>query len=225
MTRQTHLTDTARPDHVFTFPMVGGTPLDKVAGGCVDFENLSETQLRRLRAYAARRSPLRAFSELDYFLGSFFAEQEVIVAYFRPTRVPSAFGDRRLVQVLPIDYAAAAADRALRMEFLLPHERALAWAAALVYPCALFHAADPNMQVRRGMVADRVALRSWRNRLTSDAMRELRLRNRALAETFAAALDLTTADDCDPEQLARICSSVRLASLQLEALWGGGGQG
>ena len=153
-----------------------------------------------------------------------FAQPDVVKAYFRPT--PMLFrsvphGATRMV--LPFDHALRAAKRAGGMPVLWPQERGLAWLAAFVYPCGIFHEADPSLRYasRPGKGAPAVALHRLRYELQQDPLRQLRRRNLALGDTLAAALGLDGSDQCDGEQVARLLTAVRLATVELDQAWRG----
>ena len=56
-----------------------------------------------------------------------------------------------------------------------------------------------------------------------DPLRQLRRRNLPLGDTLAAALGLDGSDQCDAEQVARLVTVVRLATVELDQAWRGAG--
>jgi len=164
--------------------------------------------------------------DMEEFLGQTFAQPEVVTAYFRPTpMVGRSVPPHATRMVLPFDHALRAAKRAAAMPVLWPQERGLAWLAAFVYPCGLFHGADPSLRhasgTRKGTPAQ--ALHRLRYELLQDPLRQLRRRNLPLGDTLAAALGLDGSDQCDAEQVARLATAVRLATVELDQAWRGAG--
>lgn len=196
------------------------SPLEAILGEGVAGP-FSAAQLARLRMHVARSVPVLPDPGLELVLGALMDRPEILSAYFRPTRVFLAAQRQPLVQVvLPIDCALDAARKAGMMPGLLPQERSLAWLAAFVYPVAHFYMAD----TARGAAAltempAAEQLRELRLLLVEDALRLLRIRHRALADTLAAGLDFGVSDICEPQQVARLVSAVRLAVLRIDQLW------
>jgi hypothetical protein len=101
--------------------------------------------------------------------------------------------------VLPFDFALEVGRKGAAMPGLLPQERPLAWLAAFAYPVSHFYAADTS----RGADAFTAApepqrLRALRQSLVEDALRGLRRRHGALADTLAAALGFEASEVCEP---------------------------
>ena len=202
------------------------SPLIHILGGHADAGDFTEDQLDRLRRHVAVATPRMPVPEMDEFLGQMFAQPEVVTAYFRPTpMVGRSVPPHATRMVLPFDHALRAAKRAAAMPVLWPQERGLAWLAAFVYPCGLFHGADPSLRhtpgPRKGAPAD--ALHRLRYELLQDPLRQLRRCNLALGDTLAAALGLDGSDQCDAEQMARLVTAVRLATVELDQAWRGAG--
>jgi hypothetical protein len=178
-------------------------------------------QIHKLRAHVARSIPPLPDSDMDRFLGTVVDSDVIVSAYFRPTRVCLTQRRQALVQlVLPFDFAMEAARKAAAMPALLPQERALAWLAAFTYPIAHFYAADTGRGAAAFTAApDAQQLRALRQALLEDALRGLRGSDLALADTLAAALGYEPTEVCDVQQVARLMTAVRLATLRIEQLW------
>lgn len=187
----------------------------------ITFDRFTDAQKIRLREHVAAAAPAMPCAELEQFLCDVFAQADVLTAYFRPTGVYLSEAAPAVTTVLPFDIALAAAKRAGAMPVLLPHERRLASLAALVYPCATFYAADPSLpcpvpRSNRNRVDE---LRALRRVLLDDALRDLRRSNTVMAHTLRAALGVYEADDCDPQQVARLVSSITLATSHIDQMW------
>ena len=104
---------------------------------------------------------------------------------------------------------------------LLPHEKPLAWVGAFAYSCGLFLKTDPVHQKTSEIHAmDPRQVREARYLVLAEAFHVLRNRNNAVGETLGAAMGVRNPHDCDPDQIARIGTAVRLANLRIESLWG-----
>lgn len=198
-----------------------GAPLKNILQASA-FDSFSEVQKTKLRKHVAARVAPMPCAELDQFLCDLFAQDEVLTSYFRATDiyVPQS-GGAVLKTVLPFDIALAAANRAGGMPALFPHERRLANLAALVYPCAIFHAADPSLCSTARSKAREKDLELLRQVLIEEPLRALRRTNARMAHTLAAALGSSAAEDCEPHQVARLVSSVRAATVTIDQLWRG----
>lgn len=178
-------------------------------------------QITQLRAHVATAIPPLPHPGLELFLGSLMDSPATVSAYFRPTRVFVPQYGRPLVQwVLPFDFALEAARKAAAMPSLLPQERALAWLAAFAYPVGHFFAADTS----RGAAAftdvpQEQRLQDIRALFVEDGIRALRRKHPVLAETLKAALGFGPSEACDSQQVARLVSAVRLATLRIEQMW------
>ena len=201
----------------------GGTPLKNILQAPMVFDSFSAGQKTKLRKHVAASVPAMSCAELDQFLCDLFAQDEVLTAYFRPTEIYLPQSAGALKTVLPFDLALLAAKRASAMPVLFPHERRLASLAALVYPCAIFHAADPSLRSMtrsdgKGREEDLSLLQQV---LIEQPLRTLRCSNSVMAHTLSAALGSDVADDTEPHQVARLVSSVRLATVGIDRLWRG----
>lgn len=175
----------------------------------------------RLRQHVSRAMAPMLCAGLEQFLSAMFRQDHVLSAYFRPTQLGGrGAGDDQPEAVLPFDLALAAARRAWNMPSLLRHERPLASVAALIYPCAVFHAADPSLRsfARCGGNAPGEELLLLRQILLEDPLRALRARDPQLAAALGAALGFAHSE-CEADQIARLVSSVRLATIDIEQRW------
>jgi hypothetical protein len=201
--------------------MTQGSPLYRILQTALPFDGPTPAQKEKLRRHVARSVPPMPCPELEQFLCGMFAQDDRLAAYFRPTELyATADESSGLVRVLPFEVALAAARRAAAMPVLFPHERRLAALAALAYPCAVFHAADPSLRSLasrgKGREEDLALLRQV---LLADPMRTLRAKNSALAATLEAALGFGMSDECEPHQVSRLVSSVRLATISIDQAW------
>jgi hypothetical protein len=199
------------------------SPLSSILQSALAFDAPSQAQKTKLRKHVARTVPAMPCAELEQFLCAMFEQDDLLAAYFRPTELYVPGAPAQLKTVLPFDVAMVAARRASVMPVLFPHERCLALLAALAYPSAMFHAADPSL---RSLAHCRGAgreqdLNLLRQVLLKKPLRALRRRNSVLAATLAAALGFAASDECEPRQVARLVSSVRLATLNIDHLWRG----
>lgn len=205
-------------------PAAAPSALDQILGKHADPDSFSEPQLNRLRRYIAASVPVLPCSELETFLGELFLAPELVSAYFRPT-VVGDLSNPALARrnVLPFEKALAAARKAQLMRVLLPQERGLAWLAAFTYPCGIFAAADPSLlpQMEGKRFAQPMDPRVLRSLLIEDGIRKMRVSNQPLADTFAAVLDFGVDEQCDPQQVARVLTAVRMAVVDIERLWRG----
>ena len=104
---------------------------------------------------------------------------------------------------------------------LLQHEKPLAWVGAFAYSCGLFLNTDPvHRKTSEIHAMDLRQVRETRYLVLAEAFHVLRNRNNAVGETLGAAMGVLNPHDCDPDQIARIGTAVRLANLRIESLWG-----
>lgn len=200
------------------------SPLVRILGTHVEPDRFTGPQLDRLRRHVATSVPLLPTPDLDRFLGELFSAPEVVSAYFRPTLIHDrADPELPTRNVLPFDVAMAAAKKAAASPSLLPHERGLAWLAAYTYPCGIFAAADPSLRPlpEVDLITQQSDVKALRSMLIRDALRRMRNRNQPLGDTLAAVMDLGIDEQCDPQQIARILTAVRLAVVGIEQMWRG----
>lgn len=175
----------------------------------------------RLRQHVVRAMAPMMCAGLEQFLCAMFRQDHVLSAYFRRAQLGArGAGADQPETVLPFDVALAAARRAWNMPVLLRHERHLVSVAALCYPCAVFHAADPSLRsfARCGGNAPGEELLLLRQVLLEDPLRALRARDPQLAAALGAALGFAHSE-CEADQIARLVSSVRLATIDIEQRW------
>jgi hypothetical protein len=159
-------------------------------------------------------------SGLQRFLHDLFAQDAVVQSYGRPllrnkSHVPSP---TRREYLWPFEVALTAARRAECMLLVRPHERALAFAATLAYPSALFYQCQEpgTFTAPWNPGAERDLLRQS---LLDSALRRLRQSDPGLQACLSAVLGLGTHEDCDPDQVARLQSTLGLALLRCTAPW------
>ncbi|HYW57040.1 MAG TPA: hypothetical protein VE934_08765 [Polaromonas sp.] len=184
-------------------------------------EVLRSTLIRRRRHYNDPR--------LERFAREFFADDNMVWAYFFPREVgPSphqqSFGSVAQLNMkavwTPLHMVNAAANQAMSMVIVLPHEREFIHLATMVYPCALFHS------VRAAVMGgyQRIAVSpDWlthlRGLFLTDALRSLRREDAAMSDTLRAVLGLPGEGHIHPQQVSRLMSAVHLAHLQTRAVW------
>jgi hypothetical protein len=159
--------------------------------------------------------------DLTQFVCGMFDQPHLVRAYFRPTTLAAlGSGIGRHGTVLPFEVALSGAKRAWAMPLLLRHERPVASVAALAYPCAIFLAADPSSRsyARCGGNAPAEELSLLRQILLDDSLRALRASNPQLGAALGAALGVAHRE-CEDDQIARLVSSVRLATMAIDQLW------
>lgn len=185
-------------------------------------DEFTAAQLDRLRHFVACNLPFDLGPRLSTFVERLLATPEVAAAYFRPTVVGDDAGGSRSRLVLPYDLAIAAAQKACKMDCLLPQERLAAWAAAFASPCGFFVARDvvssrPSEMVEPALKRDHEQLRAL---LLEEPLRELRRASAPMANTLAAVFSGSADEDCGRDQVARISTAVQLSLVGLEQLWG-----
>ena len=173
------------------------------------------TQSQRL----AFRDALPDIPQADYdaFAHALVANEDLVSCYFEPQVIASG---GRCEQILPLEAALRAGRRAASMSVLLPHERQVAHLAAFLQPCGLFLCAQASTIEALGIRSlDSRRCTAARYILLVDAIAVLRRANPGLGSTLGAVLQVEGGDDVDPDQVARIATAARLATLRLNALW------
>jgi hypothetical protein len=177
----------------------------------------------RLRQQLHARRMKIANPSLERFAKQVFGDDLMVEAYFHPRAVPADFLPARVRDqaMLPIEAALQAASRAYQMPVIsAPHEREMAYLAALVYPCGLFHCRHPWVEKTTG-IRDVEFNRAGgiRHHLLAWPMGNLRATDEALGDTLGQVLDQGVNDHFDPEQVARIGAAVWTATQRVTALW------
>lgn len=200
-------------------------PLHDILGCDADIDNLTSEQIQALKRHTLSNMPSPNFWGLEGFVLDVLANQELLVAYFRPRPVASGKSPRiEWNFVLPFDCAVRAAERAMSMQVLTQRkDQIVAGYAAFLAPCGIFHAADPRFGRHHGNTGRQphTEIQFIREELLSDAVRKLRRSYRELGDTIAAVFDLTHGDDFDPSQVAALKVAVSLSQTEVMRLWGG----
>ena len=153
----------------------------------------------------------------DAFAHALVESGDLVSCYFEPQVID--VGGRR-EPLLPLEAAMRAGRRAASMSVVLPHERQVAYLAALLQPCGLFLCAQASTIEALGIRSlDNRRCNAARYILLVDAIAVLRRANPGLGSTLGAVLQVEGGDDVDPDQVARIATAVRLATLRLNAIW------
>jgi hypothetical protein len=184
---------------------------------------LPASEVAELRQYALESCPPFEDVHLDRFLVQVFAVDEVVESYFCPKMLRFLRGQARIeAEVLvPFAEASCAATHAHRSTLLPEHERDLAFVAALLLPCGLFHSQHPAFKPSgRNFNPGRDYWRRSAELLIGPALKVLRTRDRSMAQTLAEVLGFEQRQDCDVHQVARIVTVTCMANMRLTHLWG-----
>jgi len=187
---------------------------DRLPGHAVD----------RLRALMHQGCPLLSDPALDEFVRRVLANDELVESYFhaKVSRPPRGVAGPTPRSRMPYTEAMRAALQAQATCLLQPGERSLAYLAALLHPCGLFHSRHPVFRpLGRNFMPDRAYARQVSCRLLEPALALLADWDRALAETLGAVLGFKAGDACDREQVARLTAAVYVPCLRVTALWTG----
>jgi hypothetical protein len=160
--------------------------------------------------------------ELLHFFEQVLAKDEVVESYFCPKvrrQVPGVIYYAPAVQI-PFAEASRAAGRAYKSTLLEPRERSLAYVAAMLFSCGMFHSQHPVFRPKgRNFNPGRVYWRKVGQMLLESGLLDLRDRNRTLGEVMTVVLGFAGDGHCDPQQAARIGTAVYLTNLRVTALW------
>ena len=160
---------------------------------------------------------------LERFVQRVFANDLMVEAYFQPRKVhaPSLPLHHRGSEQLPFEAALRAAREATSMDILKqPHEKQLAYSAALIYSCGLFHCLHPWVVKDTGIQdVDYGRADGVRGHLLEWNLHQMRMENAAMGDTLGEVLGQGLNDDCDPEQVRRIGNAVWLANRRIAELW------
>lgn len=181
-------------------------------------------EVDRLRTLMYQSCPSLADPALDAFVRRVLANDELVEAYFHAKASRPLRGVTRptLHSRMPYTEATRAALQAQSSYLLQPFERSLAYLAALLSPCGLFHSRHPVFRPPgRNFMPDRAYARQVSCCLLEPALGLLADRDRALAETLGAVLGFRVGDACDREQVAQLTAAVYLPCLHVTALWTG----
>jgi hypothetical protein len=160
---------------------------------------------------------------LEQFVECVFADDLMVECYFQP-RVIRA---RTLPlyqweeEQLPLDAALRAARQARGADILIgEHERQMAYAAGLIYPCGLFHCQHPWVIQTTGRTDMTF---EWARNVTADLLEWplhlLRLESSGMADTLSEVLERRINGDVDAAQVGRIGAAVWIANRRVRELW------
>jgi len=187
-------------------------------------DRLPGHEVDRLRALMYQSCPILPDPALNEFVRRVLANDELVESYFhaqvsQPLRGATGPTPRSR---MPYTEAMRAALQAQATCLLQPGERSLAYLAALLHPCGLFHSRHPVFRpLGRNFMPDRSYARQVSCRLLEPALGLLADRDRALADTLGAVLGFRAGDACDREQVARLTAAVYVPCLRVTALWTG----
>lgn len=187
---------------------------DRLPGHAVD----------RLRALMHQGCPLLSDPALDEFVRGVLANDELVESYFhaKAPRLPRGVTRPTPRAWMPYTEAARAALQAQSTNLLQPAERSLAYLAALLSPCGLFHSQHPVFRpLGRNFMPDRSYARQVSCRLLEPALALLADQDHALAETLGAVLGCRAGQACNREQVARLTAAVYVPCLRVITLWTG----
>lgn len=184
---------------------------------------LPKEEVQHLREHVlAECAVLDHGTPLERFVTQALADDEVVEGYFYPrssTQTGRGVAKQPTVY-LPAVEALIAATAASESELLLQHDRPLAFAAALLYSCGLFHCTHPTFAPTPDMKPTRAYVAQMRGYLLEAPLAQLRRTDPALGQTMAEVLGMNSsgAVDTNAEQVSRITSVVHLANLAVMAL-------
>ncbi|HEY9096948.1 MAG TPA: hypothetical protein VIN35_14475 [Hydrogenophaga sp.] len=160
---------------------------------------------------------------LEQFVQRVFASDLMVEAYFHPraTNDPSLPLQQRGAEQVPFEAALRAAREAASKDILKQsHEKQLAYAAALVYSCGLFHCLHPWVVKDTGISdVDYGRADGVRGHLLEWDLHQMRMDNAAMGDTLGEILGQGLNEDFDAEQVHRIGTAVRLANRRIVNLW------
>lgn len=174
------------------------------------------------RSFCRDRMVRFSRGQLDGFVDAVLADDQVVCA-LSACRLFEQFTSGRSEVRLSLranDSSVLAARRAANSQILAPAERSLAGVAAYLYGIGLYMLSFELDRCKPPVLT--IGLEQaliHRRMLLEEPLRKLRSEHPELGALMAAALELGSADDCDPEQLARVLTAVRLANLSTEQHW------
>lgn len=177
---------------------------------------LPASEVQVLRQVMIKACDLPSGSALERFVRDALADAEVVESYFfaRISRQPVNAAPQQTQMLLPINHALRAAQQANAFVDLLPHERSVAFVAALLYSCGVFHCTHPLFRPSgRNWAPSRSYAKKLMGLLLEDALHNLQRADVGLGQTLAAVLGVGDAQDCQPDQVARIGTAVYLANV------------
>jgi hypothetical protein len=176
---------------------------------------LPPSEVQVLRQAMIKACDLQPGSALERFVKDALADAEIVESYFFPriASQPVNMLPRKAQVLLPIEHALRAAHQAKAYGDLLPQERSLAFVAGLLYSCGVFHCTNPLFRPPgRNWAPSRSYAKKLMGLLLEDALLKLHSADAGLGQTLAAVLGVGDAQDCHPDQVARIGTAVYLAN-------------
>lgn len=144
---------------------------------------------------------------LERFIEGAFADDLMVESYFLPRsiRATTLPIDQWQEEQLPLDAALRAARRAREAPILTnEHERQLAYAAALVYPCGLFNCLHPWVVKTTGRSdVEFNRAREVTSHLLEWPLQLLRLDHKGMGDTLSEVFERGIDNDVDPASPAR----------------------
>jgi hypothetical protein len=159
---------------------------------------------------------------LDNFVETLLSDDRVVYAFSACRVFEGASSDRTGTRTFrrANDTSVLAARRAANSKLLAPGERSVAGVAAYLYGLGFYQLSfqldrckPPALQIGLQHA------QAHRHALLDAPLRKLRSEHPDLGALLTASLGLGSACDCEPEQLARVFSAVRLANLPYEQSW------
>jgi len=154
--------------------------------------------------------PVCADKNLRSFIADVF-DEALLAAYATPTKRACWPADRQPAWHSLLDWSLQAAEQARRYPALHAWERDVAAVAALVAPCGLagYLRDDPyrasvlclSREAREEIAARRLVI-------LNAPLRRLRSRDAELGRTLGAVLDVTSDDEIERQQVARIIAAI-----------------
>ena len=160
---------------------------------------------------------------LERFIEGAFADDLMVESYCLPRsiRATTLPIDQWQEEQLPLDAALRAARRAREAPILTnEHERQMAYAAGLIYPCSLFNCLHPWVVKTTGqsdLQFDR--MREVTGHLLERPLQLLRQECSGMADTLSEVFERRISGDVDAAQIGRIGAAVWIANRRVKELW------
>jgi hypothetical protein len=185
-------------------------------------QRLDAHEVAILRLQMQEQCPPFEDPDLLHFFEQVLANDEVVESYFCPKvrrQVPGVIYHAPAVQI-PFAEASRAAANAYKSTLLEPRERGLAYVAAILFSCGMFHSQHPVFRPKgRNFNPGRAYWRRVGQQLLESSLVDLRDRNRTLGEVMTVVLGFAGDGHCDPKQVARIGAAAYVANLRVTVLW------
>ena len=156
------------------------------------------------RHYIQLCMPQCLIGELNTFLESVFADDDLVRAYVQPVNSLET-----PVRLMVHQSMADANSTRCHQGFLHPYEREVAIVAAFVYRCGYYlcasqHILQPCPSCAATSGSHLECIRTARRQLLEEPLRQLRRSTPALGQTLGQVLGMDGGDNCDRHQVARI---------------------